>query len=137
MKSGLKLGQELSRGACCPPFSADRLLAFLGAENKILFGTFLLCCVIVPSLQRSPPVDNGHSECRYWCKNDRSQFYCCENSDDRPGPVGEKKGRCPQVRPSCPGLGATFSGPKTCSNDYSCPGRDKCCYDVCLKVKCL
>ncbi|KAL7634810.1 UNVERIFIED_CONTAM: hypothetical protein RMT77_015186 [Armadillidium vulgare] len=102
--------------------------------NKILFGTFFLCCVIVPSLQRSPPVDNGHSECRYWCKNDRSQFYCCENSDDRPGPVGEKKGRCPQVRPSCPGLGATFSGPKTCSNDYSCPGRDKCCYDVCLKL---
>ncbi|KAL7634806.1 UNVERIFIED_CONTAM: hypothetical protein RMT77_015183 [Armadillidium vulgare] len=100
--------------------------------NKIIFGGLLLCFLIAPSLQKRNSNDRG-SDCRYWCENDKSQYYCCENDDQRPRPVGEKKGSCPPVRPSCPGVGA-FAGPKTCSNDFSCSGRDKCCYDVCLQL---
>ncbi|XP_071533049.1 uncharacterized protein [Panulirus ornatus] len=71
------------------------------------------------------------SSCRYWCRTPQGQAYCCENASNPSGPVGTKPGRCPPVRPNCPPV-RNFGGPQTCSNDYSCAGSDKCCYDTCL-----
>jgi len=69
--------------------------------------------------------------CRYWCKTPQNQYYCCENPNQQTGGnVGTKPGSCPAVRPSCP---PTRVRPRPCSNDYSCPGSDKCCYDTCLQ----
>ncbi|KAL7642308.1 UNVERIFIED_CONTAM: hypothetical protein RMT77_006869 [Armadillidium vulgare] len=124
--------------------------------KKVLAGGLFLCLLMVPSFQREPlprsiflgtitqPFSPSYSwnsneavdpsaGCRYWCKNQRSQFYCCEYDDQRLGPVGEKWGYCPPLRPSCPGL-TRSARPRICSNDYSCPGVDKCCFDVCLEV---
>nr|ACU25383.1 crustin 2 [Panulirus japonicus] len=71
------------------------------------------------------------SSCRYWCRTPRGQYYCCESGSRPPGPVGTKPGRCPIVRFDCPPT-RFHGGPQTCSNDYSCAGSDKCCYDTCL-----
>ena len=43
-----------------------------------------------------------------------------------------KNGFCPTVRPLCPPT-RSFGPPKSCFNDYSCRGIEKCCYDVCLR----
>nr|ACU25385.1 crustin 4 [Panulirus japonicus] len=87
---------------------------------------------VVPGV--SPGVVPGQSSsCRYWCRTPQGQAYCCENASRPSGPVGTKPGRCPPVRPNCPPV-RTFGGPpQTCSNDYSCAGSDKCCYDTCLR----
>ena len=74
----------------------------------------------------------GSSTCRYWCKNPQGQAYCCEGNNQPAGPVGTKSGYCPPVRPSCPPTRFFGGPPQTCSNDYSCPGIDKCCHDTCL-----
>nr|ACU25382.1 crustin 1 [Panulirus japonicus] len=76
-------------------------------------------------------VPGQSSSCRYWCRTPQGQAYCCENAAKPPGPVGTKPGSCPIVRPDCPPT-RTFLGPQTCSNDFSCAGSDKCCYDTCL-----
>nr|ACU25384.1 crustin 3 [Panulirus japonicus] len=63
--------------------------------------------------------------CRYWCKQPDGEYHCCD---------GEKPGNCPIVRLDCPPT-RTFAGPQTCSNDRSCAGSDKCCYDTCLRER--
>merc|ERR1712183_1195065 len=84
----------------------------------------LLCCLV--------GVVMSQSQCRYWCRNPQGQAYCCENNAQRPSAVvGTKRGTCPPVRPSCPPT-RNFLPPQTCSNDGSCAGIDKCCYDTCL-----
>merc|ERR1711972_431362 len=78
-------------------------------------------------------IGGSSSTCRYWCKNPQGQAYCCENNAQAPSPVvGTKQGYCPPVRPSCPPTRFFGGPPQTCSNDGSCPGVDKCCYDTCL-----
>ncbi|XP_063597683.1 supwaprin-a-like [Penaeus indicus] len=42
-----------------------------------------------------------------------------------------KEGRCPIIRDECPPPGR-ISPPK-CIDDASCPGEDKCCFDICLR----
>ena len=69
--------------------------------------------------------------CRYWCKTPENQFYCCENLNDPIRPIGVKPGSCPPVRPNC--LRSFFGPPQPCSNDGSCAGTDKCCFDRCLE----
>ena len=78
--------------------------------------------------------NNGRpsSGCRYWCRTPQGQAYCCENNNQRPTGVGLKPGQCPPVRPACPPT-RSFGPPQTCSNDYSCGGNDKCCFDTCLQ----
>ncbi|KAA0200682.1 hypothetical protein HAZT_HAZT004123 [Hyalella azteca] len=66
--------------------------------------------------------------CRYWCKTDLGQAYCCESGLEAPGIVAAKPGYCPPVRPTCP----RFRAPQLCSNDGACKGVDKCCFDKCL-----
>ena len=72
------------------------------------------------------------SGCRYWCRTPQGQAYCCENENQRPTGVGLKPGQCPPVRPVCPPT-RSYGPPQTCSNDYSCGGIDKCCFDTCLQ----
>nr|QOL09964.1 type IIa crustin cruIIa-10 [Penaeus vannamei] len=75
----------------------------------------------------------GGGGCRYWCRTNFGQYYCCEGGGSNNGhyPV-VKPGRCPPVRPQCPPV-RTFRPPSTCSSDSSCGGSDKCCYDTCLR----
>nr|ACF25907.1 crustin-1 [Eriocheir sinensis]ACR77767.1 crustin I [Eriocheir sinensis]ADB10836.1 crustin [Eriocheir sinensis]UCU83344.1 crustin [Eriocheir hepuensis] len=73
-----------------------------------------------------------HATCRYWCKTPENQTYCCEDEREIPSKVGLKPGKCPPVRPVCPPTRGFFEPPKTCSNDGSCYGADKCCFDRCL-----
>ncbi|XP_063602414.1 probable glycoprotein hormone G-protein coupled receptor [Penaeus indicus] len=70
------------------------------------------------------------AQCRYWCRTPEGQAYCCEGAQQPQRPVGTKFGQCPPVRPTCPQT--RFGPPQTCSNDYNCAGRDKCCFDRCL-----
>ncbi|CAL4063316.1 unnamed protein product [Meganyctiphanes norvegica] len=85
------------------------------------------------------PGNGGQSgSCKYWCKTPQNQYYCCEQPGQQigggnpGGNVGTKPGFCPPVRPKCPPT--RFGGPpRQCSNDYSCGGRDKCCFDTCLQ----
>merc|ERR1712179_69863 len=81
------------------------------------------------------------SSCKYWCKTPGNQYYCCEGQNQQiggggggigGGNVGTKPGFCPPVRPSCPPT-RIHGPPRQCSNDYSCSGRDKCCFDTCLQ----
>lgn len=67
-------------------------------------------------------------ECRNWCKTYLPRVYCCD------APLADvlKPGHCPPLRSSCPVLGH-YLPPSTCSDDGSCPGVDKCCYDNCLQ----
>merc|ERR1739844_673633 len=74
----------------------------------------------------------GHGNCRYWCKDPQGRAYCCETGNDAPAPVGVKPGKCPVPRPVCP-VHTRFGPPKTCSNDGTCHGAEKCCFDTCLK----
>ncbi|XP_042868304.1 glycine-rich protein 2-like [Penaeus japonicus] len=72
----------------------------------------------------------GSSSCRYWCRTPSNQYYCCGNTGQSSNIVAVHRGRCPQVRPFCPG---TRNGaPRPCSNDGTCSRLDKCCYDICL-----
>ncbi|XP_069993245.1 uncharacterized protein [Penaeus vannamei] len=72
----------------------------------------------------------GSSSCRYWCRTPLNQYYCCGNTGQSSNLVAVHRGRCPQVRPYCPG---TRDGPpRPCSNDGDCSWLDKCCYDTCL-----
>ncbi|XP_068244841.1 uncharacterized protein [Palaemon carinicauda] len=72
------------------------------------------------------------STCRYWCRTPQGQAYCCENINQPQSFVGVKPGFCPPVRPVCPPV-RSFQPPVTCSNDGSCGGVDKCCFDTCLQ----
>ena len=72
------------------------------------------------------------SGCRYWCRTPQGQAYCCEGSNQQQSFVGVKPGQCPPVRPVCPPT-RSFGPPRTCSNDGSCGGIDKCCFDTCLQ----
>lgn len=74
----------------------------------------------------------AEEECRYWCPNAYNEVYCCESKYEAELPVGVKSGFCPAVRSQCPQVQGRHRGPKKCSNDYSCSGSDKCCYDTCL-----
>nr|BBD52151.1 crustin 7 [Penaeus japonicus] len=74
----------------------------------------------------------GSSQCRRWCRTPEGQAYCCESAHQPESPVGTKFGRCPVVRPTCPHH-TRFGPPRTCSSDFGCAGRDKCCYDRCLQ----
>ncbi|XP_063611456.1 uncharacterized protein LOC134785105 [Penaeus indicus] len=76
------------------------------------------------------PGSSFPAQCRYWCRTPEGQAYCCEGAQQPQRPVGTKFGRCPPVRPTCPQT--RFGPPQTCSNDYNCAGRDKCCFDRCL-----
>ncbi|KAK4305682.1 hypothetical protein Pmani_022436 [Petrolisthes manimaculis] len=69
--------------------------------------------------------------CRRWCRHPppQSGVYCCEKGTDPISPVALKPGFCPGIRPTCPRFA---SGPAKCSNDGSCIGVDKCCWDTCL-----
>merc|ERR1712168_1439018 len=88
----------------------------------------LLCALVGVAMSQL-----STSTCRYWCKNPQGQAYCCENVNQAPSPVvGTKRGTCPYVRPDCPPTRFFGGPPRTCSNDSSCPGIDKCCYDTCL-----
>ncbi|XP_037792237.1 small cysteine and glycine repeat-containing protein 2-like [Penaeus monodon] len=72
----------------------------------------------------------GSGSCTYWCRTPLNQYYCCGNSGQSSNIVAVHRGRCPQVRPYCPG---TRDGPpRPCSNDGNCSWLDKCCYDTCL-----
>ncbi|XP_071533052.1 uncharacterized protein [Panulirus ornatus] len=92
----------------------------------------LLCVVLGLALGQQDThffgggVGGQSSNCRYWCKTPQGQYYCCDR-----GTGGEKAGSCPPVRLHCPSA-YSYSGPQTCSSDYSCAGSDKCCYDTCL-----
>ena len=105
-------------------FSLGSLLANdpTGTYNGRLFGGFGYGGQSPPSFSNS---------CRYWCRTPLGQYYCCENSKQSPSNVGVKSGFCPPVRPACPPT--RFGPPKTCSNDYSCRGTKKCCFDTCLQ----
>ena len=73
------------------------------------------------------------SGCRYWCRTPQGQAYCCEGENEPQSAVGiVKPGRCPPVRPVCPPT-RSYGPPQTCSNDGSCGGFDKCCFDTCLQ----
>lgn len=75
------------------------------------------------------PVSGG---CRFWCRTPKNQVYCCEDANAPQNPVGVKAGVCPAARPACPPT-RSLGPPPPCSNDGSCVGVDKCCYDTCLK----
>ncbi|XP_076050846.1 porwaprin-b-like [Oratosquilla oratoria] len=45
--------------------------------------------------------------------------------------LGVKPGNCPPIR-VCP-QGGHSERPRSCLNDRSCSGSDKCCYDSCLR----
>nr|AGU01545.1 antimicrobial peptide type 2 precursor IIc [Pandalus japonicus] len=104
----------------------------------------MICSMALASvvLAATPNRNNGfggglgprptQATCRYWCRTPEGQAYCCEGSQEPAGPVGVKPGVCPPVRPTCPPV-RSFGPPKTCSNDYSCGGINKCCYDRCLE----
>ena len=76
-----------------------------------------------------PTVSYG---CRYWCRTPQGQAYCCENANQVQSLVFTKPGLCPPVRDFCPPTRSNIGPPAPCSNDGSCLGVDKCCYDVCL-----
>ncbi|XP_076040367.1 uncharacterized protein LOC143024884 [Oratosquilla oratoria] len=62
-------------------------------------------------------------DCKFYCKNPLTKLYdCCDHI---------KPGKCPPKRPECPHY--KFAGPTRCYIDTDCAGRDKCCYDVCLR----
>ncbi|KAK4305294.1 hypothetical protein Pmani_022819 [Petrolisthes manimaculis] len=73
-------------------------------------------------------VDGEVSLCRNWCKTYLPKVYCC----DSPHAGIIKPGYCPSERSSCPALINYYLPPSTCSDDGSCPGVNKCCYDNCL-----
>ena len=75
---------------------------------------------------------NRPASCRYWCRTPQGQVYCCEGANQQQSFVGFKPGRCPPVRPVCPPT-RNFGPPSSCSNDGSCAGVDKCCFDTCLQ----
>merc|ERR1712002_87157 len=79
---------------------------------------------------RPPP---RPASCRYWCRTPQGQAYCCEDGARPPSVVTVKPGRCPPVRPTCPPVRNFGGPPQTCSNDGSCAGYDKCCFDTCLQ----
>ncbi|XP_076050758.1 uncharacterized protein LOC143031148 [Oratosquilla oratoria] len=88
--------------------------------------------VLMCALVMAASIPASSASCRYWCKTPEGQAYCCEGENQPPGPLAVKPGVCPPVRPVCPPV-RTFSGPPvTCSNDGSCGGADKCCFDRCL-----
>ncbi|KAF2362926.1 WAP-type 'four-disulfide core' domain [Trinorchestia longiramus] len=70
--------------------------------------------------------------CRFQCKSPTGQVYCCEKTNQIPSLVHTKREHCPPARSSCPNTRAS-SVPSSCSNDNSCSGVDKCCFDVCLQ----
>jgi len=78
------------------------------------------------------PTQAPSSGCRYWCRTPQGQAYCCEGTNQSQSFVGVKPGNCPPVRPVCPPT-RNFGPPSPCSNDGSCSGVDKCCFDTCLQ----
>ena len=74
------------------------------------------------------PVSTG---CRFWCRTPQGQAYCCEDVNQAQTQVVTKPGVCPPIRPSCPPT-RSFP-PASCSNDGSCVGVDKCCFDTCIQ----
>ncbi|XP_076040699.1 uncharacterized protein LOC143024997 [Oratosquilla oratoria] len=100
----------------------------------MMYSAVVMCAVVlVASAHGPPPHSRPGATCRYWCKTPEGQAYCCEGSNRPTGPVTVKPGFCPPVRPVCPPV-RTFPGPPvTCSNDGSCDGADKCCFDRCLE----
>ncbi|CAL4171739.1 unnamed protein product [Meganyctiphanes norvegica] len=82
-------------------------------------------------------IGGGSSGCRYFCQTPQRQYYCCEQPGQSLGGGGGgfnsvKPGQCPPVRPQCPPTRG-FRPPSQCSSDSRCPGREKCCYDTCLR----
>ncbi|XP_076048546.1 antileukoproteinase-like [Oratosquilla oratoria] len=95
-----------------------------------MYATVVLMCSLV--LVASSP--DPSSSCRYWCRTPERQVYCCESGNQRPSQVRvPKPGRCPQNKIACPPVEYFRGPPQTCSNDGSCYGYDKCCYDRCLR----
>ncbi|XP_076040381.1 uncharacterized protein LOC143024977 [Oratosquilla oratoria] len=100
----------------------------------MMYSAVVMCAVVLVASAHGPPPHSGQgAKCRYWCKTPEGQFYCCEGNNRPTGPVAVKPGFCPPVRPVCPPV-RTFDGPPViCSNDGSCGGADKCCFDRCLE----
>ncbi|XP_068219255.1 uncharacterized protein [Palaemon carinicauda] len=85
-----------------------------------------------------PPYTEGNtswvpSDCRYRCRDPYGRLYCCESTTAYPmfhAYQTTKPGNCPSVHPQCPPVRG--GPPRRCSQDRSCLGMDKCCYDSCL-----
>ncbi|XP_076040758.1 uncharacterized protein LOC143025114 [Oratosquilla oratoria] len=100
----------------------------------MMYSAVVMCAVVlVASAHGPPPHSRPGATCRYWCKTPEGQAYCCDIGNRPPGPVTVKPGFCPPVRPVCPPVRSFPGPPITCSNDGSCGGADKCCFDRCLK----
>ncbi|KAK7020241.1 hypothetical protein SK128_027532 [Halocaridina rubra] len=75
-------------------------------------------------------VSSQSDTCRYWCKTNKDQAYCCDRGDNYPPPTVHP-GECPPVRPECPTT--RIGAPRFCPHDGACVYSSKCCYDVCLE----
>ena len=76
----------------------------------------------------------GHKSvgsCKSWCLTSSNKYFCCT----RPmkATVRMKPGKCPPSKFFCPTV--TSPSSNSCSDDYTCGGGSKCCYDNCLKHK--
>ena len=72
------------------------------------------------------------SICRFWCKSPENEIYCCEKVE-KPQANSGKPGKCPSIRYNCTRLNKLTIKPFLCSSDMVCHGKEKCCYDRCLK----
>uniref|UniRef100_A0A670IL43 WAP domain-containing protein n=1 Tax=Podarcis muralis TaxID=64176 RepID=A0A670IL43_PODMU len=70
----------------------------------------------------------GH---KYLNNAPRYKTYCADSKDFQPFPIAGKPGTCPPTPCLCTG-----PQPDECRDDYSCRGREKCCYYCCVP-KCL
>ncbi|XP_076048425.1 uncharacterized protein LOC143029597 [Oratosquilla oratoria] len=102
-------------------------------KHRMMYSAVVMCAVVlVASAHGPPPHSRPGATCRYWCKTPEGAAYCCEGSNRPTGPLTVKPGFCPPVRPVCPPVRSFPGPPVTCSNDGSCGGADKCCFDRCL-----
>ncbi|CAL4190975.1 unnamed protein product [Meganyctiphanes norvegica] len=100
--------------------------------TAVIIGSTVTSTVTNTLITNTVTSSSNSANCRYWCRNSQNQYYCCESSSQIITTPTVKPGSCPAVRPDCPPT-RHFIGPVTCSNDGSCGGTDKCCYDTCLE----
>ncbi|XP_037081769.1 uncharacterized protein LOC119102501 [Pollicipes pollicipes] len=76
------------------------------------------------------PATEGSSRCRYTCRRNTGQLYCCDDGTNRGGPPAIHGGKCPPVRLLCPQNNFI----RKCAHDGQCLESDKCCYDTCANT---
>ncbi|XP_050738559.1 uncharacterized protein LOC127009495 [Eriocheir sinensis] len=115
-----------------PVFASDSSTKQRTKMRGVYIAAVVMLVAVLAVTQATSVLPPPSKDCKYWCKDNKNQNYCCGLPHEVFPPfTSEHPGRCPPVRSSCTGV--RIAGPKYCPHDGVCAFTSKCCFDVCLK----